>query len=112
VIEATGLKRFPMLEISQGCAVERVSHLVLYGGYARGWALRGAPEEIARRHALGMLIEHGWGQDNPAFRQVFTSLFIPEATVEQMRWFNDLQRMTASSRNAFRLHEAFGYINV
>jgi hypothetical protein len=92
VIEATGLKRFPMLEISQGCAVERVSHLVLYGGYARGWTLR--------------------GQDNPAFRQVFTSLFIPEATVEQMRWFNDLQRMTASSRNAFRLHEAFGYINV
>jgi DNA-binding SARP family transcriptional activator/pimeloyl-ACP methyl ester carboxylesterase len=121
VIDATGLRRFPMLGISQGCAFaiayairypERVSHLVLYGGYARGWAMRGVPEEIVRRRALGMLIQHGWGQDNPAFRQVFTSLFIPEASVEQMRWFNDLQRMTASPQNAFRLHETFGDVEI
>jgi pimeloyl-ACP methyl ester carboxylesterase len=55
---------------------------------------------------------HGWGQDNPAFRQVFTSLFIPDATLEQMQWFNDLQRRTVSPENAFRLQLVFGDIEV
>jgi class 3 adenylate cyclase/pimeloyl-ACP methyl ester carboxylesterase len=121
VVDAAGLARFPIFGMSQGCAVaaayaarypERVSCLVLYGGYARGWALRGTPAEVARRRALETLIEHGWGQDNPAFRQVFTTLFIPEATADQMQWFNDLQRMTTSPENALRLHHCFGDIDV
>jgi DNA-binding SARP family transcriptional activator/pimeloyl-ACP methyl ester carboxylesterase len=121
VVDANRLERFPMLGISQGCAIaiayavrhpERVSRLVLYGGYARGWMFRGSPTEVARRRALGTLIEHGWGQDNPAFRQVFTTMFIPEASPEQVRWFNDLQRVTASPANASRLHEMFGQVAV
>jgi pimeloyl-ACP methyl ester carboxylesterase len=45
VVDAAGLTRFPILALSQGCAVaiafalrhpERVSHLVLYGGFAVG----------------------------------------------------------------------------
>jgi pimeloyl-ACP methyl ester carboxylesterase/DNA-binding SARP family transcriptional activator len=121
VVEAAGLERFPMLGISQGCAVaiayavkhpERVSRLVLFGGYARGWALRGSPEEVARRQALGELMKQGWGQDNPAFRQVFTTLFVPEGTPTQMQWFNDLQRMTTSPANAARLNAAFGQLDV
>jgi pimeloyl-ACP methyl ester carboxylesterase len=120
VVDATGLQRFPLFCVSQGCAIalaytarhpERVSRLVFYGGYARGWAQRGQSDEVARRHALGTLIEYGWGQDNPAFRQVFTSLFIPDASPEQMRWFNELQRMTISPANALRLHHVFGAID-
>jgi pimeloyl-ACP methyl ester carboxylesterase len=91
---------------------ERVSHLVLCGGYAAGWALRGSPDEVVRRTALASLIRHGWGQDNPAFRQVFTSLFIPDASAEQMQWFNDLQRMTVSPENAFRMQLVFGNIEI
>jgi DNA-binding SARP family transcriptional activator/pimeloyl-ACP methyl ester carboxylesterase len=121
VVDAAGLGRFPMLGVSQGCASavsyavrhpERVSGLVLYGGYARGWAMRGTPAEVARRTALATLIQHGWGEENAAFRQTFTTLFIPGATSEQMRWFNDLQRVTASAANAFRLHDMFGQIQV
>jgi DNA-binding SARP family transcriptional activator/pimeloyl-ACP methyl ester carboxylesterase len=121
VVNTTRVTRFPMLGISQGCAFaiayairypERVSHLVLHGGFARGWTLWGGPENVARMRALGMLIQHGWGQDNPAFRQVFTSLFIPEASTEQMHWFNDLQRMTASPQNAVRLYETFGTFDI
>ena len=120
VVDAAGLERFPMLGVSQGCAIaiayaarhpERVSRLILYGGYAQGWALR-APEDVARRRALGVLMELGWGQDNPAFRQVFTSLFIPEGSAEQIQWFNDLQRITISPRNAVRLNEVFGGIDI
>jgi len=121
IVAASGVDRFALLGISQGCAIsvmyavrhpERVSHLVLYGGYVRGWRARGDPAEIARRSAMGTLIRRGWGQDNPAFRQMFASLFIPGATQEQMNWFNELQRKSVSPENAARLHSAFGKMDV
>jgi pimeloyl-ACP methyl ester carboxylesterase len=58
------------------------------------------------------LMRQGWGQENPAFRQLFTSRFIPGGTQEQMQWFNDLQRMTASPQNAVRLRRAINEIEV
>jgi pimeloyl-ACP methyl ester carboxylesterase/DNA-binding winged helix-turn-helix (wHTH) protein len=121
VVDATGLKRFPLLGISQGCAVsivyavrypERVTHLVLYGGYARGRRRRGEQSEIAQADALLTLIREGWGQENPAYRQIFTSRFIPGATPEQARWFNDLQRITTSPRNAARIRSALDDFDV
>jgi len=121
VVDAAGLDRFALLGISQGCAVsiayalrhpQRVTHLILYGGYARGWRKRGSQSEIERGEALLTLMRQGWGQENPAFRQLFTSLFIPEGTAEQIQWFNDLQRMTASPENAARIRRAFGEIDV
>jgi pimeloyl-ACP methyl ester carboxylesterase len=121
VVETTGLMRFPLLGVSQGCAVsiayavrhpERVSHLILYGGYARGKTKRGSQREIQESAALITLMRLGWGQDNAAFRQVFTSLFLPEGSAEQMLWFNDLQRKTASPENAARFREAVDRIDV
>lgn len=120
VIEATGLDRFPLLGISQGCAVsvayavrhpERVSRLVLFGGFVRGMRMRG-PEQVAQFDALMTLVRQGWGQENPAFRQIFTSQFIPGGTVEQVQWFNDLQRMTTSPENAVRILQATARIDV
>ena len=121
VIETVGLDRFALLGVSQGCAVsimyavqhpERVTHLVLHGGYAMGWRKRASPEETERREAMETLVKQGWGQDNPAFRQVFTSLFLPDGTPEQMQWFNDLQRVSTSPENAARLQEVFSDIDV
>jgi TolB-like protein/DNA-binding SARP family transcriptional activator/pimeloyl-ACP methyl ester carboxylesterase len=121
VVDAAGLDRFALLGISQGCAVsiayalrhpQRVTHLILYGGYARGWRKRGSQSEIERGEALLTLMRQGWGQENPAFRQMFTSLFIPDGTAEQIQWFNDLQRMTTSPENAARIRRAFGEIDV
>ena len=121
VIDAAGLERFALLGISQGCAVsiayavrhpERVTHLVLYGGYARGQCKRGSPEAIEAADAVLTLMRHGWGSKNPAFRQIFTSRFIPDATPEQMQWFDDLQRMTASPENAIRIRQVIDDIDV
>jgi len=122
VADAAGLERFPLLGVSQGGAIaltyatrhpERVSHLVLYGAYARGRGQRRyAPHELEKARALLPLIELGWGQDNPAFRQLFTSLFLPDATAEQARWFNELQRVTTSPHNAARNWAAFNAIDV
>jgi pimeloyl-ACP methyl ester carboxylesterase/DNA-binding winged helix-turn-helix (wHTH) protein len=121
VVDAIGLARFPLLGISQGCAVsiayaarhpERVSHLVLYGGYARGRRQRGQQAEIEAADALTTLIRQGWGRENPAFRQIFTSQFIPGGSAEQVRWFNDLQRITTSAENAVRLRRTIDDIDV
>ena len=121
VVEATGLDRFPLIGMSQGCAVsimyavrypERVSHLVLYGGFARGRRKRGSQEENEGVDAVVTLIRQGWGQDNPAFRQMLTSLFMPDATAEQMRSFNDMQRITTSPENAARLRQSVDEIDV
>jgi pimeloyl-ACP methyl ester carboxylesterase len=57
-------------------------------------------------------MRHGWGQENPAFRQIFTSLFIPDGTAEQMQWFNDLQRISTSPENAVRIRQAVDEIDV
>lgn len=117
VVQAARLNRFALFGISQGCAVsivyairhpERVTHLVLYGGFARGRAKR--DPEHAR--TLLSLVRQGWGQENPAFRQFFTSLFLPEGTPEQMQWFNDLQRITTSPENAVRIMQATGEVDI
>ena len=121
VADANSLSEFPLLGVSQSCAVsvayavrhpERVSHLVLYGGYAKGWRKRGDRHEIDTHEAMTTLIREGWGKDNPAFRQLFTETFIPGASREQMAWFNDLQKETASPDNASRLHYSFGDMDV
>jgi len=121
VVDMLDLERFALLGISRGCAVaiayaarhpDRVSHLVLCSGYVVCWRNRGDTAEIAEREALITLIRNGWGRDNPAFRQVFTSLFVPGATPEQMQWFNDLQRVSASPENAARLFRLFADIDL
>lgn len=113
-VDAVGLERFALLGISQGSRTavayavrhpERVSHLVLYGGSARGWRRR-SPQAVERREALATLMRQGWGSDNPAFRQLFTNLFMPEATAEQVAWFNELQQVSCSPENAVRITEA------
>ena len=85
---------------------EQVSHLVLYGAYARGWSRRGDPDRSRAYQAIADLARFGWGKDNPAFRQIFTSRFVPGATAEQMNWFNELCKKTASPENAAKLVEA------
>jgi pimeloyl-ACP methyl ester carboxylesterase/DNA-binding winged helix-turn-helix (wHTH) protein len=121
VVDTLGLERFALLGTSQGAAVsiayaarhpDRVSHLVLSGGYALGWNKRGTAAEIATRSALLTLIAHGWGQDNPAFRQVFSARLWPETTVEQARSFDELQRLSASPENAECIQRVVGDIDV
>jgi len=121
VTDSLGLKRFALFGTSQGAAVsiayaarhpDRVSHLVLSGGYPLGWNRRGTAAEVATRAALLTLIAHGWGQDNPAFRQVFAARLWPDTTVEQSRSFDELQRLSASPENAERIQRVVGDIDV
>lgn len=121
VVDKLCLDRFPLLGVSQGCAVsieyaarypERVSCLVLVGGYAVGWRHAASAEEQERREAVMKLTELGWGSDNPAYRHIFSQTFMPDASPEDLDWFDEFQRRTTSPRNAMRFQDAFGWIDV
>lgn len=122
VVDSCGLERFPLFGPSQGGAVaieyavrhpEKVSHLILYGAYARGRFHRTPTQQQAdEANTLLELMKIGWGKDNPAFRQVFTTLFLPGGTPEQVNWFNELQRITTSPENAVKMETAFYNIDV
>lgn len=110
VADAAGLRRFALLGISQGGAIairyaalhpERVSHLVLVGGYARGGLHRGAASITAQHlDAVCGLLEEGWAHDNAAFRQILTSQMYPGASADEMRSFNDMQRVSCTPKEA------------
>ncbi|WP_271566866.1 alpha/beta fold hydrolase [Bradyrhizobium sp. CCBAU 11386] len=122
VVDAASIDRFALLGVSQGCAVaiayavrhpERVSRLVLFGGYAVGWRKRARTQaDKETGEAMLTLVRVGWGQENPAFRQLFTSQFIPGGTKEQADWFNELQRISASPEDAARNLMANGETDV
>lgn len=122
VVDAAGLERFPLLGLSQGCAVsiayalrhpERVTHLVLYGGYVQGMLARAhTPHEREQASMIMRGIPLGWGRDNPAFRMFFAARFLPEGTPEQMRWFSELQRVTTSPEMGSRLLSTAATIDV
>jgi len=121
VVDAAGIDRFPLLGISRGAPIamayavkhpERVSHLVLYGGFAAGRTYTASPEEMEARRALTSLVRLGWGLNNPVFCKVFTNQFIPDATPEHQRWFDELQRVSTSPEHAAHLMELGDAIDV
>ena len=124
VAEHDRLERpFPATRFSQGCAVavayavrhpERVSHLILYGGFALGRSKRPNVTAADRESIAAMmtLVKRGWGADNPAFRQIFTSLMMPAATKDQADAFNELQRLSASPECAARYMETVANLDV
>jgi pimeloyl-ACP methyl ester carboxylesterase len=123
VADAAGLDRFPLLGVSQGCAVsiafavrhpERVTHLILLGGFAAGVNKNPnlTPADRERFAAMKTLMKLGWGSDDPTFRQLFTSSMIPGATKEQADAFNELQRISASPECAVRYIETVSDFDV
>jgi DNA-binding winged helix-turn-helix (wHTH) protein/pimeloyl-ACP methyl ester carboxylesterase len=122
VVDAAGLPKFALMGISQGAAVaiayavrhpERVSHLILCGGYARGVLHRDRPEAVEVRRALETLVQLNWGKHNPGFFQLVTNLYIPEcSTVEDQEWFKELQLKSVSPANLVKFMRACDDINV
>lgn len=117
VVDAAGLTRFPLIGLCQGGVVaaayaarhpQRVSRLVLYDSYPSGAYVDGAPERLVQEaHTLSQMIEIGWGKESGAFREVFANLLMPDAGKEALRWIGEMQRRSASARNARLMWDAF-----
>jgi pimeloyl-ACP methyl ester carboxylesterase/DNA-binding winged helix-turn-helix (wHTH) protein len=116
VIDNTGEERVALLGLSQGGPVaftfaarypERVSHLVLYGTYARGKKRRGDPKQIEGARLLVDLARAGWGANDAGFREVFARQFVPDAQSNEIEWFNQQLELTTNEVNAPQLEAAF-----
>ena len=121
VVDAAAIDHFPLLGLSQGCAVaieyavrhpERVSHLILWGGYASGWRVDGSADLCAEREAIITLVRQGWGRSDAVYRQMFSATFMPSATLEELDWFNGFQLQTVTAEHAARYLEVFSTIDV
>lgn len=122
VVDATKLDRFSLLGISQGGAIavanavrhpERVSHLVLYGAFARGRLNRGSGQAgIDETLLMTKLFELGWGTDNRAFRQVFANQFLPGGSLELIEAYDELQRQSATASDAVRILRTSSQLDV
>jgi pimeloyl-ACP methyl ester carboxylesterase len=122
VVDAAGVERFVLLGVSKGGAIatayaarhpERVSHLVIHGAFALSRLGRAEDEAARKRVWLEVeMVRLGWGQDNPAYRQAFTTMFYPGASPDQADWFNELQRISATPEVAARIMEATFTIDV
>ncbi len=121
VVDSAAPEKFALLGISQGAAIaiayaarhpERVSHLILYGGFAKGTLQRSDPADEEAHRLLQDIVRIGWGKPHGAFRQVFGALFMPDGTSEQFRWFDELSRISMSPENAERTRAAAGEVDV
>lgn len=122
VVDAAALDRFVLVGLSQGAATaieyaarhpDQVAGLVICGGYAQGVLKRARTEpERELADALAKLMEFGWGTDTAAFRQVFSSRFFPDGTVEQIRWLNDQMKACTTPDMAARILRAAYQIDV
>ena len=122
VVNDAGLENFPLFALSQGTAVslayaakypQRVNKLIILGGYARGRAYRMKPNEFEKISSMDeSMILNGWEKENPAFRQFFTSSFLPGASKEQMDSFNNIMKFTTSASNAAKILQVNDQINV
>jgi DNA-binding winged helix-turn-helix (wHTH) protein/pimeloyl-ACP methyl ester carboxylesterase len=121
VVDALALERFSLLGMSQGAAVavayaarhpERVDSLVIHGGYAQGRMRRGSVADKDQAQAFSTLMRYGWGQEHSAFMQAFSSIYLPQGTPEQVRWFTDLMRISTSAETAVRIRDVCDQIDV
>jgi pimeloyl-ACP methyl ester carboxylesterase/DNA-binding CsgD family transcriptional regulator len=112
VVDAAGVARFTLMGMSQGAAIaiayavrhpERVARLIIYGGFFQGRRRRGQPEQVEEADLHERAIRLGWGRENPAFRQIFTSQFMANASAEQLAAWDEMQRLSCSAETAARI---------
>lgn len=113
VVDAAGLDRFAIFGMSQGAAIaieyavrhpERVTKLLLLGGYARGKLKRDpTPRDLEDVETQLRIIRLGWEREDPSYRHLFASQFTPDASIEQLRAMGELMRISVSAENAARM---------
>ena len=121
VVNSLGLQRFVLFGESQGAAAaavfasrypERVTRLILYGAYAQGRNRSGTPQDAATAQTMLAMMKQGWGEPGSAFMRAFSSLYLTDATRVYVKWFADMQRLSASGEMAARILTACDDIDI
>jgi pimeloyl-ACP methyl ester carboxylesterase/DNA-binding winged helix-turn-helix (wHTH) protein len=121
IVDALGLRSYALLGVSQGAATavahaarhpERVSKMVLHGGFALGRNKQASPEEFEWAKALIAFMRRGWGDEDSALLRMFSSVFFPGASAEQIKWYARHLRRSTSAENAIKNRNACDDIDV
>ena len=121
VVDTVHLRRYALLGISQGVGTaiahavrypHRVTKMALIGGFALGRNKRGSTKEIELGKALIAVMREGWVNENSAFLRMFSSVFIPSASPDQIKWYADLLRISTSAENAVKNHGGIDEIDI
>jgi len=122
VVDSANIEKCALLGISQGAAVaisyavrhpERVSHLVIVGGYSRGYNLVFSPQQLEALRAVETMVRLNWGKDLAGFSEMFAKMFVgDDSALEARRWLDDLQRVSTTPENAARVMEVCDDIDV
>ena len=121
VVDALRLQRYALLGISQGAPIaiahavrypERVSKLVLNGGFALGSNKRSSTKDHETVQAHLTLMRHGWGDEHSAYLRTFSMLYFPSASAEELKAAAELQRVAMTGDAAVRLRVACADIDV
>lgn len=123
VVNDLHLQRFSLIGISQGVSTairyavkhpDKVTHLILYGGYAVGRLHRESeghysPEML---EAMCTLTLEGWGSDNESYRELFASQYVPSANREIIRFLNNVEKVSATPEMAAKYLRAIADIDL
>jgi class 3 adenylate cyclase/pimeloyl-ACP methyl ester carboxylesterase len=118
VVEAAGLERFGILAVSAGGPTaiayavrhpERVTRIAFYGSFL---SFAGIPKHHEKWRSFPALVRVSWGEDNPAFRELFSRLFFPDGSDLMIRFFNELQRMAMTPEDAAGFISALAEVDV
>jgi DNA-binding winged helix-turn-helix (wHTH) protein/pimeloyl-ACP methyl ester carboxylesterase len=112
VVNSLKLERFALLGTSQGAAIaisyaarhpNRVSKLILHGAYALGRNRRGTREDVDEAKVMISMMRRGWGDEHSAFMRAFSTLFLPNGSLEQIKAYADLQRIATTPEIATKI---------
>src|SRR6266851_9518352 len=125
VVDALKLRRFALYGVSSGGPAtiayaarhpERVTRIVLYDTYARSLDPNSeaakqtmTPVERQREQAMA-LVESGW--NNPAYREMFTNLLMPNGSEIEKRFLNEMVRVSETPEDARAFLLAGDHIDV
>ncbi len=121
VFDAAGLKRAPILAISQGSAVaaafaarrpDRVSAIVMIGGFPLGRAKRTSPKDVERALAMKQMMTAGWDDDYPSLRDLMAQIIVPSASQEARRQYAEDMSKMISPENMGRYRDAIDQIDI
>ena len=108
VFDAAGIERAPIFGISQGSAIaaafaarapDRVSAIVMVGGFPQGRAKRNSPKGQNAAKAMQAMMQANWDDDYPSLRDLMAEIIAPLASIEDRRTFAKDMRDMISSEN-------------
>ncbi|WP_108163365.1 alpha/beta hydrolase [Saccharospirillum sp. MSK14-1] len=120
VVDANQLDRFALFGISQGASVaieyaarhpERVSHLVLLGGFPVGWRNRSLESARETKAMIDMSMV-GWDKDDPIVIRLLAVLLMPNTNISELNWFANYLRDITTQDMARRILYLVGETDV